>query len=77
MPAPAMRALLGFVAAAVSVLTFHQAMWALLHVLAIPGMGMPPPQVPFVFGVAANPKQELTRLLSSGFEDPEALPAGG
>jgi hypothetical protein len=43
MPVAAMRALLGFVAAAVSVLTFHQAMWALLHFLAIPGMGMPPP----------------------------------
>jgi hypothetical protein len=37
------RAGLGFVAAAASVLTFHQAMWAALHVLAIPGLGMPPP----------------------------------
>ncbi len=43
MPAAPMRALLGFVAAAISVLTFHQAMWALLHFAALPGMGMPPP----------------------------------
>jgi hypothetical protein len=40
---PAMRGLLGFVAAAISVLTFHQGMWALLHVLDVPGLGMPPP----------------------------------
>jgi hypothetical protein len=38
-----MRALFGFVAAAVSVLIFHQAMWAALHELALPGMAMPPP----------------------------------
>jgi len=38
-----MRALLGFIAAAISVLTFHQAMWAALHSLALPGLGMPPP----------------------------------
>jgi hypothetical protein len=43
MPAASTRALVGFVAAALSVLTFHQAMWATLHVLAIPGLGMPPP----------------------------------
>ena len=43
MPAPSMRALLGFVAAAISVLTFHQAMWEALHFLSIPGLGMPPP----------------------------------
>ena len=29
--APTMRAVLGFIAAAISVLTFHQAMWWLLH----------------------------------------------
>jgi hypothetical protein len=40
---PAMRGLLGFVAAAISVLTFHQGMWALLHVMDLPGLGMPPP----------------------------------
>ena len=43
MAAAPMRAVLGFVAAAISVLTFHQAMWAFLHFAAIPGMGMPPP----------------------------------
>jgi hypothetical protein len=43
MPAAPTRALVGFFAAALSVLTFHQAMWAVLHVLAIPGLGMPPP----------------------------------
>ena len=37
------RAILGFVAAAIAVLTFHQAMWALLLPLDLPGMGMPPP----------------------------------
>jgi hypothetical protein len=38
-----MRGLLGFVAAAISVLTFHQGMWGLLHVLDLPGLGMPAP----------------------------------
>ncbi len=33
------RALLGFAAAVLSVLTFHQGMWALLHAAGI----MPPP----------------------------------
>ena len=36
------RALLGFAAAVISVLTFHQAMWALLHVAGI----MPPAPYP-------------------------------
>lgn len=43
MQAPATRALFGFVAAVISVLTFHQAMWEILHLLALPGLGMPPP----------------------------------
>jgi hypothetical protein len=43
MPAPPMRALLGFVAAVISVLIFHQAMWAALHSLALPGLTMPAP----------------------------------
>jgi len=43
MQTPATRALFGFIAAAISVLTFHQAMWEVLHLLALPGMGMPPP----------------------------------
>jgi hypothetical protein len=42
---PAMRGLLGFVAAAISVLTFHQGMIGLLHVLDLPNLatGMPYP----------------------------------
>lgn len=43
MHSPVTRAVCGFVAAAVSVLIFHQAMWEALHLLALPGMGMPPP----------------------------------
>jgi xanthosine utilization system XapX-like protein len=43
MQTPAIRAVLGFIAAAISVLTFHQAMWEALHLLALPGMGMPAP----------------------------------
>ncbi len=35
---PLSRAVLGFIAAALSVLTFHQLMLGLLHVLAIPGL---------------------------------------
>ncbi len=38
-----MRISTGFVVAVVSVLTFHQGMWTLLHYLALPGLGMPPP----------------------------------
>ncbi len=37
------RMLLGFVAGALSVLTFHAAIWEALHVLALPGLGMPAP----------------------------------
>src|SRR5271156_4444595 len=37
------RIALGFIVAAISVLTFHQAMWELLHYLSLPGLGMPPP----------------------------------
>ena len=43
MPPPQIRALLGFIAAVISVLTFHQGMWAALHSLALPGLTMPPP----------------------------------
>jgi hypothetical protein len=32
----------GFIAAAISVLTFHQGMWEALHLLALPGLTMPP-----------------------------------
>lgn len=34
---------LGFVVAVISVLIFHQGMWTILHYLALPGLGMPPP----------------------------------
>jgi hypothetical protein len=43
MQTPAKRAVLGFAAAAISVLTFHQGMWEALHLLNLPGLGMPPP----------------------------------
>lgn len=43
MQASATRALFGFMAAAISVLVFHQAMWEVLHLLALPGMGMSAP----------------------------------
>ena len=39
MPTSLNRALLGFVAAVISVLVFHQGMWALLHLIGL----MPPP----------------------------------
>ena len=55
MTSPAMRGLLGFVAAAISVLTFHQGMWALLYYAfgAIPRPPypfnpMPPFSVPLI-----------------------------
>jgi hypothetical protein len=37
------RMAFGFFAAVISVLIFHQGMWALLHVLAVPGLTMPAP----------------------------------
>jgi hypothetical protein len=37
------RIALGFVAGVISVLIFHQGMWTLLHVLDLPGLGMPAP----------------------------------
>jgi hypothetical protein len=50
-PMPVNRALLGFIAAAISVLTFHQAMWELLHLAGwmpppYPMEGVPPLDVP-------------------------------
>ncbi len=41
MPNLALRALLGCVAAVISALTFYQAMTAVLHALALPGLTMP------------------------------------
>lgn len=51
MPASLNRAVLGFVAAAISVLVFHQGMWGLLHLLGLmppwyPTAGVPPFGVP-------------------------------
>jgi hypothetical protein len=54
MPSPPVRALLGFVAAALSVLTFHQGMVALLHSLGVSSFapyqlrGVPPFNVPVI-----------------------------
>lgn len=56
------RAILGFAAAAIAVLTFHQAMWALLHVLNLPGMGMPPP-----YPIAPVPPWGVPRILDLAF----------
>ena len=38
-----LRALLGFMIAAISMLTFYQAMWEMLHILKIPRLVMPAP----------------------------------
>ena len=52
----------GFIAGALSVLTFHQGMWALLHVLEVPGLTMPPP-----YPVDAIPPLHVPRLISLCF----------
>lgn len=41
MDSPVKRAALGFVAAAIAVVTFHQGMWELLHLANIDGLKMP------------------------------------
>ena len=56
------RIALGFIVAAISVLTFHQAMWELLHYLALPGLGMPPP-----FPTEAVPPFGVPRIASLCF----------
>ena len=43
MPSAVSRAVIGFVAAAISVLTFEQAVWGGLHALALPGLAFPQP----------------------------------
>jgi hypothetical protein len=53
MPAPLTRASLGFLAAVISVLIFHQGMWALLHLAGqmpppYPMRGVPPFGVPLI-----------------------------
>jgi len=39
----AKRIPLGFISAVISVLIFHQGIWALFHYLEMPGPGMPHP----------------------------------
>lgn len=59
MPSAVKRAVLGFVAAVIAVLTVEQAMWAVLHVLAVPGLELPAPYpmdpvIPFGLPRVAN-----------------------
>ena len=59
MPSALKRGFLGFIAAAVVVLTLQQAMWEALHVLALPGLALPPPYpmdpvIPFGLPRVAN-----------------------
>lgn len=56
------RAALGFVAAAISVLTFHQWMWTGLHVLNLPGLGMPAP-----YPIARTPPWGVPRIIDLAF----------
>jgi hypothetical protein len=56
------RIAFGFLAGAISVLTFHQAAWSVFHYLALPGLGMPPP-----FPVDAVPPLHVPRILSLCF----------
>ena len=53
-----MRGLLGFVSAAISVLVFHQGMWALLHAFGL----MPPP-----YPVGPVPPYSVPRILDLCF----------
>ena len=53
MPMALNRAVLGFVAAVISVLVFHQGMWELLHLIGLmppwyPTRGVPPFEVPLI-----------------------------
>jgi hypothetical protein len=59
---PAMRGLLGFVAAAISVLTFHQGMVGLLHLLNLPGLGAGAP-----YDITGVPPLEVPRVLDLCF----------
>jgi hypothetical protein len=58
----ASRALLGFVAGVLATLTFHQGMWEVLHVLALPGIGMPKP-----FPMEPMPPFDVPRIASLCF----------
>src|SRR5580698_9069271 len=56
------RIAFGFIAAVISVLTFHQGMGATFHSLAWPGLGMPPP-----FPIDAVPPFGVPRIVSLCF----------
>jgi hypothetical protein len=56
------RIALGFVVAAVSVVTFHAGMWGLLHYLDLPGLGMPPP-----YPIAPVPPLGVPRIVNLCF----------
>jgi hypothetical protein len=56
------RIAFGFVAGVISVLVFHQGVWALLHYLDLPSLGMPPP-----YPVDKLPPFGAPRLLSLCF----------
>jgi len=62
MQTPATRAVLGFAAAVIAVLTFHQGMWEVLHLLDLPGLGMPPP-----YPIAGVPPWGVPRIISLCF----------
>lgn len=52
----ATRAVIGFAAAVLAVLIFHQGVWSVLHVLNLPGMGMPAPYPMDPVGPLAVPR---------------------
>lgn len=56
------RVVCGFAAAVISVLIFHQGMWALLHFLGLPGYEMPAP-----FPIDGIPPWGVPRLISLCF----------
>jgi hypothetical protein len=56
------RIAFGFIAGAISVLTFHQAAWSIFHYLALPGLKMPPP-----FPIDAVPPLHVPRIVSLSF----------
>jgi|HubBroStandDraft_1064217.scaffolds.fasta_scaffold15889_2 hypothetical protein len=56
------RIAFGFAAGFISVLIFHQGVWSILHYLALPGLGMPPP-----FPMEAVPPFGVPRILSLCF----------
>ncbi len=53
---------LGFIAAVISVLIFHQGVWTMFHYLALPGLAMPAP-----FPMDAVPPFGIPRIVSLCF----------